>query len=144
MAPEALREALRWWVERLDALLTDVFDPANYVDQGGQFQARTAFERHLGVEQLFRSVQSLSTLDRDPVARRALLFDALDTLHGLTGTHFDTSCRLSRARRTLERLTADLPSSIAPVLLPRAQAPSRRYGSCRTASFCPDGSPKEA
>jgi len=102
-------------------LLIETFDPANYMFEG-EFQTTRAYERHLGIEQLFRTVQSLSIHDRDPIARRALLFDALDTLQGVGRTSFDTRCQLKHAEGTLQQLENDLPSDVAPVLLSRARA----------------------
>jgi hypothetical protein len=121
LTSEQLRAAVRWWTDQLDLLLTETFDPANYMVDG-EFQATRAYERHLGIEQLFRTVQSLSIHDRDPIARRALLFDALDTLEGVGRTSFDTRCQLKHAERTLQQLEIDLPSDVAPVLLSRARA----------------------
>lgn len=116
-----LRAAVRWWVARIDVLLVVVFDPSRYM--GKQiFDARRAYEVHLGVEQLFRSVQSLSIHDRDPIARRTLFFDALDTLSGLTRTPPDRLYELTHAETVLNWLTDHLPSKVAPVLLPRAAA----------------------
>lgn len=77
---------------------------------------------HLGVEQLFRTVQSLSIHDRDPIARRTLFFDAIDTLSGLTRTQPDSLYELTHAQTVLDRLTDDLPPDVAPVLIPRAAA----------------------
>jgi len=121
LAPPQLRAAVRWWVTQLDALLVDVFDPARYmVNQN--FDTRRAYEMHLGVEQLFRTVQSLSIHDRDPIARRTLFFDAIDTLSGLTRTQPDSLYELTHAQTVLDRLTDDLPPDVAPVLIPRAAA----------------------
>jgi len=111
--------ALQWWVRQLDRLLTEVFDPANYA-QGGVLNASRAFEVHLSTEQFFRTNQSLSVSDRDPIARRTMMFDALDTLQGLTGTHFDTLCMLGHARGVLEDLQSGLAPDVGAVLLPRA------------------------
>jgi len=121
LGTQQLRAAVRWWVRQLDALLTETLDPANYMTDG-KFNTRRAYELHLGVEQLFRTVQSLSTHDRDPIARRTLFFDALDTLEGLTRTALGTRCELTHAERVLDQLEQDLPPDVAPVLLPRAHA----------------------
>ena len=115
-----LHAALQWWVVQLDRLLTEVLDPANHAPSGVLDVSR-AFEVHLSTEQFFRSVQSLSIQDRDPVARRTLMFDALDTLEGLTGTSFDTRCNLRHAQGVLDDLEATLPSDVASALLPRAE-----------------------
>jgi len=72
-------------------------------------------------EQYFRTVQSLSVHDRDPVARRTMMFDALDTFQGLAGTQFDILCTLRHARRVLEELQGALSTDVSAVLLPRAQ-----------------------
>ena len=70
-----LREALHWWAKNLDGLLTETFNPTRYV-VNGELDPVAAYRGHLGLEQLFRTAQSISALDRDPVARRALLFDS--------------------------------------------------------------------
>lgn len=112
--------ALQWWVRQLDRLLTEVFDPANYAHEGALDVSR-AFEVHLSTEQYFRTVQSLSVHDRDPVARRTMMFDALDTLQGLTGTQFDTLCTLGHTHCVLKELQGSLPADVSAVLLPRAE-----------------------
>lgn len=112
--------ALQWWVRQLDRLLTEVFDPANYAHEGALDVSR-AFEVHLSTEQYFRTIQSLSVHDRDPIARRTMMFDALDTLQGLTGTQFDTLCRLGHARGVLKDLQSALSADVGAVMLPRAE-----------------------
>lgn len=112
--------ALGWWVRQLDRLFTEVLDPANHAPDG-VLDVQRAFAVHLSTEQLFRAVQSLSVHDRDPVARRTLMFDALDTLQGLTGTSFDTRCGLGHAQSVLDDLRDVLPADVAAVLLPRAE-----------------------
>lgn len=112
--------ALGWWVRQLDRLLTEVLDPGNYTSSG-VLDVQRAFTVHLSTEQLFRAAQSLSVHDRDPIARRTLMFDALDTLQGLAGTTFDTRCGLGHAQGVLDDLRAVLPENVAAVLLPRAE-----------------------
>lgn len=111
---------LAWWVRQLDRLLTEVLDPTNHAP-GGVLDAQRAFAVHLSTEQLFRSVQSLSVHDRDPIARRTMMFDALDTLAGLVGTSFDVRCQLGHAQSVLDDLLGVLPADVAAVLLPRAE-----------------------
>lgn len=48
------------------------------------------------------------------------MFDALDTLQGLTGTTFDTRCGLPHAQGVLDDLRVVLPAPVSAVLLPRA------------------------
>jgi len=115
------RDTVAWWIDRLDALFTETFDPVN-VSPDGVFSPRRAIELQLSVEQLFRTVQSLSTHDRDPIARRALFFDALDTIEGLTSLSAVTMYEHKHAQRRLNVLRTALPRAVGPVLLPRAEA----------------------
>jgi hypothetical protein len=128
--------ALGWWVRQLDRLLTEVFDPTNH-SPGGVLDLQRAFAVHLSTEQLFRAVQSLSVHDRDPIARRTTMFDALDTLEGLTGTTFDTRCRVRHAQRVLDGLIAELPPDVAEVLLPRAARTVAALGELQHGFFLP-------
>ena len=119
IGPKEQAAALNWWVRQLDRLLTEILDPGNHAP-AGVLDVQRAFTAHLSTEQLFRAVQSLSVHDRDPIARRTLMFDALDTLQGLSGTTFDTRCGYTHAQGVLDDLYAVLPSAVAAVLLPRA------------------------
>jgi hypothetical protein len=113
--------ALRWWTGQMNLLFTEVCDPYNYVDASGIFEPRRQLEALLSVEQAFRNVQSLSALYRDTHARRALLFDTLDTLEGLGQRDFQWMCTLERAEATLDDLQTKMPNEVAQVLLPRCR-----------------------
>jgi hypothetical protein len=128
--------ALAWWVRQLDRLLTEVLDPANHAPDG-ILDVEHAFAVHLSTEQLFRAVQSLSVHDRDAIARRTMMFDALDTLQGLTGISFDTRCRLAHARRVLDDVQAALPTDVASVLIPRAERAVKALQELQEGFFLP-------
>lgn len=97
-----------------------MLDPTNHAPDG-VLDVQLVFAARLSTEQLFREVQSLSVHDRDPIARRTMMFDALDTLAGLTRITFDTRCKLGHAQDVLGDLRDVLHADAAAVLLPRAE-----------------------
>lgn len=111
-----------WWVEQMDQVLSQMTDFANYCDADGTLVPRRMFETFLGVEQLGRRLQGILVHDRDIATRRALAFDALDTLKGLGVVEFFEACKLSRAERVLASLETDMPAAAAELLL----LPARR------------------
>jgi len=117
----AMAAAIAWWAGQLNRFFAVVTDPANFCDQGGDYQSRRHFETLLGVEQAFRNVQSLLTHDRDTNARRVLLFATLDTLAGIRPPNFDGLCQLTQARSALAEVEEAIPAAAAPVLLPNAR-----------------------
>ncbi len=113
--------AIVWWTEQLNRLFAVITDPANFCDPNGGYQPRVHFETLLGVEQAFRTVQSLLTHDRDTNARRVLLFATLDTLAGIRSPDFDGLCQLTQAQGALAQVKAVVPADAAPVLLHNAR-----------------------
>lgn len=114
--------ATAWWVGQIDQVLSQLTDFANYCDAGGTFVPRRMFETFLSVEQLGRRLQGILVHDRDTATRRALAFDALDTLKGLGIVDLFEGCKLSRAERVLASLEAAIPAAAAELLL----LPARR------------------
>ncbi|GAA3826563.1 hypothetical protein [Amycolatopsis tucumanensis] len=117
-----IEETMHWWVDRLNLLFTEITDPCNFRNAHDQFEPRVQFERMLSLEQLFRNIQSISSLERDPHATRIMLMDTLDTLEGMKLLSFAEMCKLSRAEETLKIIEAELPANVAKLLLPRARA----------------------
>jgi hypothetical protein len=117
-----LEAALKWWVFQLDKLFTEVTDPCHFVTDTGAYDVVSHFEQLLSLEQVFRTVQSISVHDRDGHAQRSLLFDALDTFEALRKPDFDAMCKLSVATKALEEVEASMSEDVARVLIPRARA----------------------
>jgi hypothetical protein len=114
--------ATTWWVDQMNELLSHLSDFANYCDATRRFVPRRLFETFMSVEQLGRRLQGVLVHERDIATRRALAFDAFDTLKGLGIIDLFEGCKLSRAERALTSLEADLPSAAAELLL----SPARR------------------
>lgn len=121
--PAAFGLALRWWVTRLDLVLSHLTDPTNY-EVGGLFNAPAAMERLLAFGQLCRSVHTIGT-SNDSHARLLSLFHSLDSLGGTTG--FLTFDKMTTARfvtKLIADLRVQIPEELHPILLPRADAAS--------------------
>jgi hypothetical protein len=133
--------ALRWWTVQLNAMFHEITDPRNYVSPQGYFLVRRQFAALLSLEQAFRNVQSISTLQREGHARRVVYLDTIDTLEGMNlQLKFHDMCKLSRARSTLEQLEQTLPSSVAEVLLPRARRAVGALADLQSGFFLPSRS----
>ncbi|HWD55848.1 MAG TPA: hypothetical protein VG346_12035 [Acidimicrobiales bacterium] len=115
-------EATTWWVAKMNELLAQMSDFANYVDQSGLFVPRRLIEMFMSVEQLGHRLRGVAAHDRDLATRRALGFDAFDTLKGLGIVTLFDGCKLSRAEQALRFLESELPSLAAELLL----IPARR------------------
>jgi len=113
--------ATAWWVTHLDRVLSELSDFSNYCDADGTFVPRRLFEIFMSVEQLGRRLQGVFAHDRDLATRRALAFDAFDTMKGLGIIDVLEACKLSRAQRTLASLENGLPSEVGELLLPPAR-----------------------
>lgn len=121
-SPSAYREALKWWVSRLQLVFSELTEPANTVDETGFYTPAAALERMVTFEQLLRSAQVVATAV-DPHARVLALFNVLDSVSGLIRTvNFSTLTNLNSARKILATVAATIPEAAHPVLLPRAAA----------------------
>lgn len=129
---------LQWWADRLNSVLSVVTDPATYANATGQYVPRRQFERQLTFEQAGRRVQAVLVHQRDQDTRRSLAFGALDTLEGLSAIRLDEAVKLTRARKTLDRLDATLPADVAAVLLPSARRAVEALHKCQD-GFIPSG-----
>lgn len=120
-APAAFRTTLRWWVERLDIVFSQLSQPANYVVDG-VYHPPAAVERMAAFEQICRSVQTIGS-SRDEHARRLALFHALDSAAGVSsGLSRDRATTLRQMERLLVRLRDRIPEDAQRVLMPRAVA----------------------
>jgi hypothetical protein len=131
--------ATSWWVAQMDRILSQLSDFANYCDALGAFVPRRLFETFMSVEQLGRRLQGVLVHDRDVVTRRALAFDAFDTMKGLGIIDLFEGCKLSRAERVLTSLEATLPRQPPSCCFSPPGGPSRRCDSCSVGSSCPPG-----
>lgn len=119
VTPQAFRLALKWWVERLDVVFSQLTQPANYVVDG-VYHPAAAVERLAAFEQICRSVQTIGS-SRDEHARRLALFHALDSAAGVSsGLSRDRATTLNKMERLLERLREHIPADVQQVLMPRA------------------------
>jgi hypothetical protein len=114
--------ATAWWVRQTDTLLSELTDFSNYCGADGRFVPRRQFEVFMSVEQIGRRLQGILAHDRDLATRRALAFDAFDTLRGLGVIDLLEGCKLSRAEATLASLEKTLPELASQLLL----IPARR------------------
>ncbi|MFD6054004.1 hypothetical protein [Agromyces sp. NPDC060279] len=114
--------ALKWWLQRLDVLFGELTN-LELAAVGGVFDPERALQIQFTVERLFRAAQSVGATVRDPFARRAVAFEALESLVGLNRSWTTESLlSLSYARERLARLETALPGDVAKILLPRARA----------------------
>ena len=119
--PSAPDVALHWWAGALNQMFGVITDPVTFANRTATFDVDLAFQTTLTVEQIFRRVGSSQMADGDVFGRRAAMFNAIDAFEGLTG--YNTSRMLSpdHARKTLERLEANVPAPAAEILLPAAR-----------------------
>jgi hypothetical protein len=75
--------ATAWWVTHMNRVLSELSDFSNYCNSDGTFVPRRLFETFMSVEQAGRRLQGIFAHDRDLATRRALAFDAFDTMKGL-------------------------------------------------------------
>ena len=75
--------ATTWWVMQMNKLLSELSDFSNYCNADETFVPRRLFEMFMSVEQAGRRLQGILAHDRDLATRRALAFDAFDTMQGL-------------------------------------------------------------
>jgi hypothetical protein len=121
MSPKMFRDAITWWVNRLDLLFSHLTEPANN-NVAGEFHPAAALERLMTFEQICRSVQSIATTE-DPHLRRLALFHVLDSMAGLnSGLKREVVTKFGSAEALLAKLRHSVPREIQPVLLPRAEA----------------------
>lgn len=121
ITPQAFRLALKWWVQRLDVVFSQLTQPANYVVDG-VYHPGAASERMAAFEQICRSVQTIGS-SRDAHARRLALFHALDSAAGVSsGLSRDRATTLRQMERLLTRLCEHIPVDVQKVLMPRAVA----------------------
>lgn len=118
---KAAAAALDWWATRLDTLFGVITNPAVFTDRQGRYLPAKHLHALASVEQLFRRVSSIQTNHRDTNARRVLLFTVLDTLERLTGRPIDEVCSLRFAQTALDRVSDDMNSDAAAILLPAAR-----------------------
>lgn len=117
----AIAEALKWWVDRLDQLMSYVSDPAVHVDGTGKYSAIRQLEATLTVEQLFISMASLQGAYRDANAARTLAFTVLDSLYPFLGRSMEQMTDARNARAVLERVRGTMNRDAAKLLLPNAE-----------------------
>jgi len=114
-------EALRWWVQGLNALAAVELDPATHATNG-TFDPVQHLATSLTIDRLIATILQISSADRrNPVARKLLFFDALELVDGLF-QKFHVSTGAAAARKQLARLEADMPAAVQRVLLPRCRA----------------------
>lgn len=132
----AFRDALTWWVQRLDLVFSHLTEPSNY-EVGAMFNAPAALERLVNFEQICRSCQSIATLEDDH-ARRLALFHVLDALSGLVPSLTWKKLTSPRENRMLlEKLRGRMTPAIQAVLLPRADAAITALEALQTDFFLP-------
>jgi hypothetical protein len=109
--------ATTWWVTQINKLLSELSDFSNYCNADGTFVPRRLCETFMSVEQAGRRLQGIFADDRDLATRRALAFDAFDTMKGLGIIDLFEGCKLSRAEHTLASLEAELPPPAGELLV---------------------------
>jgi len=112
---------VRWWVEGIDRLLSQLTDPARYRDQSGDHDARAQVAAVMSLERLFATVQAVLAHDGDDFVRLRLFFDALDLAVGLRLGDDRSLKRHDWLERRLLELQENLPSDVASQVIPRCQ-----------------------
>lgn len=114
--------SLRWWLQHLDVLLGEATN-LEHASTDGVFDPQRALQVQFTIERLFRAAQSIAATARDTFARRAVAFEALESLVGINQSwQTDTLLSYTYAARRLEELEGALPLKTREVLLPRARA----------------------
>ena len=133
--PRCASATIRWWVRRLDMLLSVVSDPAVFSDTKGRYAPTKHLHALLSIDQLFRRTASIQRAHRDSDARRVLLFTVLDTLERVTSRPLVTMCTLSFAEKTLADLRRDLSPDVGRILLPAAERAVRALAAVQDGFF---------
>ncbi|WP_154606649.1 hypothetical protein [Rhodococcus sp. AQ5-07] len=123
-APVATREAVDWWVLRLNQLFTYLTDPATFVDSGGLYAPHEQQHWMLTVDQILRLTTSLQMSVRDPVGQRATAFTLLGSFSDrLLGSKVNLKklFTLAYAREQFEFVKRSMPAPASEILLPAAQ-----------------------
>lgn len=129
---------LRWWVDRVDELLSAALDPVCGVNEGGEYDARIHLAGLNTVARLFATVHDILFLDRyDQFARPVLLFQFLDLMHGLRYGDYDQTTSLGRCERVLRDVVGALPPAVRAYTLPRCERAVTALKEVR-AGFDPD------
>jgi hypothetical protein len=121
--PATTSEALlRYWVDRLDALLSRSLDPTEFVDDRGDHKPGEHLAAVSSIESMFVALQTvLSHAGRDPYVRQMAMFSILDQLEGM---NFDNWIRMvtpKKVARAAGLLENALPAEIAEVVLGRVR-----------------------
>lgn len=123
-APVATREAIDWWVLRLNQLFTYLTDPATFVDSAGLYAPHEQQHWILTVDQILRLTTSLQMSVRDPVGQRATAFTLLGSFSDrLLGSKVNLKklFTLAYAREQFEFVKRSMPAPASEILLPAAQ-----------------------
>lgn len=122
--PVATRDAIDWWVLRLNQLFRYLTDPATFVDSNGLYAPHEQQHWMLTVGQVLRLTTSLQMSVRDPVGQRATSFTLLgsfaDRLLGST-VNLKKLFTLTYAREQFDTVKKLMPAPAAEILLPAAQ-----------------------
>jgi hypothetical protein len=121
--PATTSEALlRYWVDRLDALLSRALDPTEFVAAGGDHLPGEHLAAVSSIESMFVALQTLlGHAGRDPHVRQMAMFSILDHLDGMD---FDDWIRMvtpNKVARAASALAGELPPDIADVVLWRVR-----------------------
>lgn len=119
LSASACQEALEWWTGCLNALFGVLSDLSSFTDSTGAYRAAKHLESLLTVEQIFRRTTSMLVAHRDTNARRALLFNILDSLERVRGVSLLNMCTYSHAAKVLRSLESSMSAEAAEILLPR-------------------------
>lgn len=120
ITPLQFESALKWWIEHLSSLFTEITDPTHYINEASTYDATSNFKMLLSIEQAFRNVQVLGASYRDRHSRLGLMFDTLDMIGGIRGPDFDAMCKLTETDKALSQLNAKMEEDARAVLSPRA------------------------
>lgn len=135
---EAATVAIAWWAHRLDEMFGVLTDPGVFVDCGGEFAPTSSLQALLGVEQVFRRVNSLLLAHHDTHTRRALAFTVLDTLRSLMAVSLDRMFNYEFAVKTLRDLESVIPVPAQEILLPAARRSVEALRSVQEGFFLTD------
>jgi len=127
--PEEIRRWIKWWLHRLDLLLSVVSDPSSFVSADGVYDYTRHFAFQLSLDRLFACVSGiLIESRRDEFTRRLLMFQALDLLHGMGFGDYVNLLNPEAARSVLGHLEQTLPYEVAKLALPKCRAAVEALG----------------
>lgn len=117
----AYRQAIHWWVVRLNQMFEYLADPTTFKDSNGLYAAHEHHHWMLTFGEVFGLTTSLQCAGRDVATQRALMNSLLDIFADrIIDADFDRLCTWSYAKKRADDVRQKMPAAVATLLMPAA------------------------